>query len=202
MAMFGRSVGRGSAVLSLLLLMVGVTSVRADFAIDLARAAEERANHGVVYDPSYVRIDYPNGDVPKDRGVCTDVVIRAYRALGIDLQRLVHEDMRRSFGRYPKIWGAKRPDANIDHRRVPNLETFLSRRGAALKVTSDAARYRPGDVVTWRLENGRAHMGIVTTRTSPGGVPLIAHNIGAGPQVEDVLFAYRIHRHFRWYGDG
>lgn len=202
MALFGRSIGRGSAVLSLLLLMAGMSSARADSATELAQAAEDRANHAVTYDPSYLRIDYPNGDVSPDTGVCTDVVIRAFRVLGIDLQRLVHEDMARNFGRYPGIWGAKRPDTNIDHRRVPNLETFLTRRGAALRVTSDPARFRPGDVVTWRLDNGRAHMGIVTTRTSPDGVPLVSHNIGAGPRVEDVLFAYRIHRHFRWYGDG
>ena len=201
MPLFGRSIGRGSALLSLLLMMLGVTGARADFATDLAQAAEERANHQVIYDPSYVRIDYPNGDVPANTGVCTDVVIRAFRAVGIDLQRLVHQDMRRNFRRYPQIWGAKRPDSNIDHRRVPNLETFLTRRGAALKISSDPARFRPGDVVTWRLANGRAHMGIVTTRTSAQGVPLVSHNIGAGPQIEDVLFAYRINGHFRWYGD-
>lgn len=202
MALFGRSIGRSSALLSLLLMLLGLTQARADLATDLALAAEDRANHNVIYDPSYVRIDYPNGDVPADTGVCTDVVIRAYRKLGVDLQRLVHEDMKRNFGRYPKIWRAKRPDSNIDHRRVPNLETFLTRKGASVPVSSDPSAFKPGDVVTWRLDNGRAHMGIVSTQKTPGGIPLIAHNIGAGPKVEDMLFAYKIHRHFRWHGDG
>ena len=172
----------------------------ADFARDLALAAEDRANHRVRYDPAYVRIPYPMGDVPADTGVCTDVVIRSYRAVGVDLQQRVHEDMARNFGRYPKIWGLTRTDRNIDHRRVPNLEVFLTRRGAALPVTSDPAAFRPGDVVTWRLPDNRPHMGIVTTRTSAAGVPLIAHNIGAGPRVEDMLFAFTIHGHFRWDG--
>ena len=200
MALFGRSMGRGSAILSLLLLILGVHSARADFAGDLARAAEDRANHRVVYDPSYVRIAYPNGDVPAGTGVCTDVVVRSFRAVGIDLQQLVHEDMKRNFRRYPKIWGLSRPDTNIDHRRVPNLETFFTRQGASLPVGSDPAAFRAGDVVTWRLPDGRPHMGIVSTRKGPGGVPLIAHNIGAGPRVEDMLFAFDIHRHFRWRG--
>ena len=200
MALFGRSMGRSRALLSLLLMLLGVNAARADFATDLALAAENRANHRVVYDPSYVRIDYPNGDVPANTGVCTDVVIRSFRALGIDLQQLVHEDMKRNFRKYPKLWGLSRPDSNIDHRRVPNLETFLTRQGAALPVTSDPANFLPGDVVTWRLPDNRPHMGIVSTRKGAGGVPLIAHNIGAGPKVEDMLFAFRINGHFRWRG--
>ena len=200
MALFGKSIGRSSALLSLLFMLIGIQAARADFAGDLALAAEDRANHNVVYDPSYVRIGYPNGDVPADTGVCTDVVIRSYRAVGIDLQRLVHVDMKRNFNRYPKIWGLKRPDTNIDHRRVPNLETFLTRQGAALPISSDPASYKPGDVVTWRMADGRPHMGIVSTRKSSSGVPLIAHNIGAGPKVEDMLFALKIHGHFRWHG--
>ena len=200
MALFGKSIGRGSALLSLLCLMLGLTSARADMATELALAAEDRANHGVVYDPSYVSIAYPMGDVPADTGVCTDVVVRSYRALGIDLQQLVHEDMKRAFRKYPKIWGLTRPDTNIDHRRVPNLETFLTRQGAAVPVTSDPADYLPGDVVTWRLADGRPHMGIVSTRRGAGGVPLIAHNIGAGPRVENMLFSLEIHGHFRWHG--
>jgi uncharacterized protein YijF (DUF1287 family) len=139
------------------------------------------------------------GDVPANTGVCTDVVIRSFRVLGVDLQRLVHEDMRQNFGKYPRIWGSKRPDPNIDHRRVPNLETFLRRKGAALPLSSDVAAFRPGDVITWRLADGRPHMGIVSTRVSASGTPLIAHNIGAGPQVEDMLFAFQIHGHFRWH---
>jgi len=186
-----------------LLLMAGLAwpgAAWADIAADLARAAEDRTRHHVIYDPSYVRLDYPGGDVAPDRGVCTDVVIRAYRALGIDLQVRVHEDMRRAFAQYPKIWGLRRPDPNIDHRRVPNLEVFFERRGAALPVTSDPSAFRPGDVVTWRLPDGRPHIGIVTTRRSGQGVSLIAHNIGWGPKVEDMLFAFEISGHFRWDG--
>ncbi|MEM6661989.1 MAG: DUF1287 domain-containing protein [Pseudomonadota bacterium] len=170
-----------------------------DFATRLALAAEDRANHRVLYDPSYVSISYPMGDVPANTGVCTDVVIRAYRAVGIDLQERVHRDMKRNFSSYPKIWGLRRPDTNIDHRRVPNLETFLKRQGAALPLSSDPAVFQPGDVVTWRLPDNRPHMGIVTTRKSAGGVPLISHNIGAGPRVEDMLFDLKIHGHFRWH---
>ena len=140
------------------------------------------------------------GDVPAHTGVCTDVVVRAYRAVGVDLQEAVHKDMKRNFSRYPKIWGLKRPDTNIDHRRVPNLETFLTRRGASLPVSDDPSAYKPGDVVTWRLADGRPHMGIVTTRKSPKGVPLISHNIGWGPRVEDMLFDLKIHGHYRWNG--
>ena len=173
-------------------------SAHADFATDLAKAAEERTNHSVRYDPSYVSIPYPMGDVPANTGVCTDVAIRSLRAVGIDLQQLVHEDMKRNFNRYPKIWGLRRPDPNIDHRRVPNLETYLTRRGFSLPVSEDASTFRPGDIVTWRLADGRPHMGIVTTRTSAAGVPLISHNIGWGPRIEDMLFDLKIHGHFRW----
>lgn len=187
-------------VAGLVLGLVAVLPARADFATRLALAAEDRARHNVVYDPAYVRLKYPMGDVPANTGVCTDVLIRALRTLGIDLQVLVHRDMRRAFGRYPRIWGLRRPDRNIDHRRVPNLETYLKRQGAALRVTSDPARYRPGDIVSWRLPNGRPHIGVVTTRKSAAGIPLIAHNIGAGPRVEDMLFSYRINGHFRWRG--
>ncbi len=173
----------------------------AEFATDLALAAEDRARHDVRYDPSYVSIAYPMGDVPANTGVCTDVVIRSFRMMGIDLQQLVHEDMKRNFRKYPKIWGLKRPDPNIDHRRVPNLETFLTRKGAALPVSSDPAVFRPGDIVTWRLPGNLPHMGIVTTRTAASGFPMIAHNIGAGPQIEDMLFDYKITGHFRWDGN-
>ena len=181
--------------------MLAAAPAQAEFAEDLAAAAEERTTHRVIYDPSYVRLEYPMGDVPAHTGVCTDVVIRSYRALGVDLQQLVHEDMKANFSQYPKIWGLKRPDPNIDHRRVPNLETFLKRQGASLPVSNDPGAYQPGDIVTWRLPDNRPHMGIVTTRKSPAGVPLIAHNIGAGPQVEDMLFDLTVHGHFRWDGD-
>lgn len=188
-------------ILAILALVGTAPPAAADFATDLALAAEDRALQDVRYDPSYVSISYPMGDVPANTGVCTDVVIRSFRAMGIDLQQLVHEDMKRNFRRYPKIWGLKRPDPNIDHRRVPNLETFLTRRGAALALTSDPAAFQPGDIVTWRLPGNLPHMGIVTTRTGASGFPLIAHNIGAGPQVEDMLFDYRMTGHFRWVGN-
>ena len=185
-----------------LVLALSITApAKADFAKDLALAAEDRANHRVRYDPAYVSIPYPMGDVPADTGVCTDVVIRSLRALGVDLQQLVHEDMKRNFRRYPKIWRLRRPDPNIDHRRVPNLETYMQRRGFALPVSSDPSVFQPGDIVTWRLADNRPHMGIVSTRKSASGVPLIAHNIGWGPRVEDMLFDLKIHGHFRWRGE-
>ncbi|MEM7213071.1 MAG: DUF1287 domain-containing protein [Pseudomonadota bacterium] len=182
------------------IMLLWVSPAKADFAISLANAAADRANHQVNYDPSYVSIPYPMGDVPSDTGVCTDVVIRAFRALGIDLQQRVHEDMKRNFSKYPKIWGLRRTDTNIDHRRVPNLETFLKRRGAALPVKSDPALFLPGDIVSWRLPNNLPHIGIVTNRKGRSGAFMIAHNIGWGPKVEDMLFQYRIHGHFRWDG--
>lgn len=153
-----------------------------------------------LYDPSYVVLAYPGGDVANDRGVCTDVVIRAWRELGVDLQVLVHEDMRAHFGAYPKSWGLRRPDRNIDHRRVPNLQTYFKRHGASLPVSQDAAAYRPGDLVTWRLSGNRPHIGIVSDRTAPGSErPLILHNIGAGTAEDDILFAYPITGHYRFY---
>jgi uncharacterized protein YijF (DUF1287 family) len=170
----------------------------------LAAAAIERTRHRVTYDGSYHRLAYPMGDVPVNIGVCTDVVIRAYRSgLGIDLQQHVHEDMRRAFGEYPKIWGLSRPDPNIDHRRVPNLERFLKRHGETLPVTDNPDDYRPGDLVTWRLTGtGLPHIGIVTDRRAPiTGNPIIAHNIGRGPELSDMLFDYRISGHFRYSPD-
>ena len=186
--------------LFLAFLLLSVLPAKADFATDLARAAADRANHLVVYDPAYVSIPYPMGDVPANTGVCTDVVIRALRTLGIDLQQRVHQDMKRNFSKYPKIWGLTRTDTNIDHRRVPNLETYLKRRGAALPISSDPAAFQPGDIVSWRLPNNRPHIGIVTTEKGRSGAYKIAHNIGWGPKVEDMLFDYRIHGHFRWDG--
>jgi uncharacterized protein YijF (DUF1287 family) len=166
---------------------------------DLVNAAMERTRHEVRYDGSYRAIPYPMGDVPPDVGVCTDVVIRVYRAVGIDLQRLVHEDMRADFGAYPVSWGLRRPDPNIDHRRVPNLQRFFERHGEVLPVTSLASDYRPGDLVTWMLPGNLPHIGIVTDRTDTvTGRPLIVHNIGAGPRLEDVLFAYRLTGHYRF----
>lgn len=167
----------------------------------LIAAAVERTRHKVTYDGSYHRIAYPMGDVPATIGVCTDVVIRTYRAgLGIDLQQRVHEDMKRAFGAYPKIWGLSRPDPNIDHRRVPNLETFLKRHGETLPITDNPGDYQPGDLVSWRLTGtGLPHIGVVTDRRAPiTGNPIIAHNIGRGPEIGDMLFKYRISGHFRY----
>jgi uncharacterized protein YijF (DUF1287 family) len=166
----------------------------------LVAAALDRTRHRVTYTGVYRRIPYPRGDVPAATGVCTDVVIRAYRAaFGIDLQRLVHEDMRQFFRRYPNHWGLTRPDPNIDHRRVPNLQVFFKRHGTVLPATRRAVDYRPGDLVTWTVNRSLPHIGIVTDRRSADGKrPMIVHNIGAGPQLEDMLFDYPITGHYRY----
>jgi len=169
----------------------------------LSSAAIERTHHQVRYDPAYVRIPYPAGDVPANTGVCTDEVIRAYRALDIDLQKEVHEDMVQNFSAYPRRWHwlLAKPDPNIDHRRVPNLMVFFSRKGESLPVTNRAADYSPGDLVTWDLGGGVPHIGIVVHRRSPQtGRYMVVHNIGAGPQMEDVLFNWKITGHFRYFG--
>ncbi len=165
----------------------------------LAEAAIARVGRTVAYDGRYRRLAYPMGDAPDHLGVCTDLVVRAYRAaLGVDLQALVHQDMVRAFDRYPQAWGLTRPDPNIDHRRVLNLERFFTRQGAALPPSADPGAYRPGDLVTYRLPGGRPHIGVVTDRRSAAGRPLIAHNIGSGAQLEDFLFAYPIVGHYRF----
>lgn len=151
------------------------------------------------YDSRYRSIPYPGGDVPLEAGVCTDVIIRAYRNAGTDLQRLVHEDMKAHFSAYPKNWGLRRPDPNIDHRRVPNLATFFKRQGGKLAVTRRGADYRPGDVITWRLSSGVPHIGLVSDVPSRGTDRfLVVHNIGFGAQIEDVLFDYEITGHYRY----
>ena len=212
MAGMGKALGRIAGVAAAVLLTWAVplpawaqSQDGADAAARLVAAGIERTRHRVTYDGSYHRIAYPGGDVPENIGVCTDVVIRAYRAgLGIDLQREVHEDMKAAFAKYPKIWGLSRPDSNIDHRRVPNLETFLARHGETLPVTDDPDDYKPGDLVTWRLTGtGLPHIGIVTDqRALLTGNPLIAHNIGRGPELGDMLFDYRISGHFRYLPGG
>lgn len=165
----------------------------------LSAAALELTKQFVVYDPSYFRIDYPGGDVPPNKGVCTDVVIRAYRKLGIDLQELVHKDMKVHFGKYPNNWGLTRPDTNIDHRRVPNLMTFFSRFGTSLPITRHAGDYMPGDIVCWRLNNGATHIGIVAGEgTASAGRPKMVHNIGGGQVLEDCLFSWKIIGHYRY----
>ena len=162
----------------------------------------ERTRHTVTYDGSYTRIPYSGGDVPDSVGVCTDVVIRSYRALGIDLQELVHRDMKANFDAYPskRIWGLSRPDPNIDHRRVPNLQIFFERNGVSLPVTENAADYLPGDLVTWMLPGNLPHIGIVTGQlNAESRRPLIVHNIGAGPKLEDILFEYPLTGHYRYF---
>jgi uncharacterized protein YijF (DUF1287 family) len=169
----------------------------------LSAAAVERTHHVVRYEPAYVRIPYPNGDVPANTGVCTDEVIRSYRALGIDLQKEVHEDMLQNFSAYPNQsrWQLAHTDTNIDHRRVPNLRVFFMRRGESLPITSRTQDYSPGELVTWDLGGGIPHIGIVVDQIAPQtGRHLIVHNIGAGPKTEDVLFSWKITGHYRYYG--
>lgn len=167
----------------------------------LVEAALERTQFEVRYDGRYMAIDYPNGDVPPEIGVCTDVIIRSYRKLGIDLQQLVHEDMRDNFALYPskRIWGLTSTDKNIDHRRVPNLQTFFSRLGKSLPISNDQQLYQPGDIVSWMLPGNLPHIGIVSDqKDAETGNPLIVHNIGAGPKLEDMLFDYDITGHYRY----
>ncbi len=149
------------------------------------------------YDGSYRSIPFPGGDVPLERGVCSDVIIRAYRHAGLDLQVLVHDDMSRNFRLYPHLWGLSRPDPNIDHRRVPNLAMFFRRHGQSVPVSFRREDYRAGDIVTWRLPSGVTHIGLISDRLMSGRL-LVIHNIGAGVQLEDVLFTYEITGHYRY----
>lgn len=165
----------------------------------LSSAALELIEQDVTYDPAYFSIPYPNGDVPKNKGVCTDVVIRAYRTLGIDLQKEVHIDMVHHFSLYPKIWGLQRTDTNIDHRRVPNLMTFFSRKGIEKPISKNAKDYLPGDIVCWSLGGGLTHIGIVSDiKSSDQQRFLIVHNIGAGQVLDDCLFDYKIIGHYKY----
>ncbi len=162
-------------------------------------AAISLTKQKVTYDPSYFQMPYPNGDVPSDKGVCTDVIIRAYRKLGVDLQKEVHEDMKANFGNYPKNWGLTQTDRNIDHRRVPNLMRFFERHGTTLSKSQNPSDYNPGDIVTWDLGGGITHIGMVVNRRSVDGKhPMIVHNIGAGQVMEDCLFRYTITGHYRY----
>lgn len=188
-------------IFALLPLTLSATVALADSAgiQTLLSAALAQTEQRVVYDGSYRRIAYPGGDVPANIGVCTDVIVRAYRAIGVDLQQRVHEDMRSAFHAYPKLWGLSKPDPNIDHRRVPNLQAYLRRQRAELPRSGDAHTFRPGDLVTWMLPGNLPHIGIVTDRRSDDGArPLIVHNIGQGPKLEDMLFAYPITGHYRF----
>lgn len=185
----------------ILLLFVGISSfmVEKDFAQRLSEAALSITNDKVVYTPKYVSIPYPNGDVPKNTGVCTDVVIRAYRKLGIDLQKEVHEDMKRNFSLYPKTWGLRSTDTNIDHRRVPNLQVFFTRKGKNLGISEKASDYKTGDLVTWMINDKLPHIGIVTHKKSADGKRnLIVHNVGGGQVLEDCLFRYKITGRYRY----
>lgn len=187
-----------------ILIFCACTSIEAqnvDFYTRLSDAATSIISREIIYDPTYFKIPYPNGDVPSDRGVCTDVVIRAYRKLGIDLQKEVHEDMKANFSKYPSLkkWGLKSTDRNIDHRRVPNLQTFFTRKGISKPVTNNPSNYLPGDIVTWDLGRGLVHIGIVINKkTKDGKRPLIVHNIGQGQIAQDILFAWKITGHYRY----
>ena len=171
-----------------------------EFGARLSAAAIERTQHRVAYDASYRRLAYPMGDVAADRGVCADVVIRALRTLDIDLQELVHEDMAANFTAYPQFWGLTRADSNIDHRRVPNLETYMTRNGWRLAPSLNARDYKPGDIVAWNLRGDAGflpHIGIVTDKVGASGWPMVVHNIGAGPKLEDVLFSWPMTGRYR-----
>ena len=190
--------------------------LRKQFLLKFAAAALDRTHHVVRYDGTYVRIPYPGGDVPAGTGVCTDEVIRAYRAVGIDLQKEVHEDMAANFSAYPTRWHRQSPDSNIDHRRVPNLMVFFSRKGETLPITNRAEDYAPGDLVTWDLHprkrkarfpgapdlgGGLTHIGMVVDRkTILARRYMIVHNIGQGPKLEDALFNWKITGHYRYFG--
>ena len=158
----------------------------------IVQSARNQIGKTLRYDPAYTKLTYPMGDVPMEKGVCTDVVIRALREQNIDLQELVHQDMSSNFSVYPKRWGLKQPDTNIDHRRVPNLMTYFTRQGWAVQDTN----YQAGDIVTWELKGNRPHIGIVSDRKI-GDRPLIIHNIGSGTREDDVLYRYTITGHFR-----
>jgi len=176
---------------------------REDLSRRLVAAAIERTHHSVRYVSEYVHIPYPGGDVPSDTGVCTDEIIRSYRGVGVDLQKEVHEDMLRNFAAYPgrRRWQLDHPDPNIDHRRVPNLMVFFQRKGEALPITTRAADYAPGDLVTWDLGRGIPHIGIVVDqKTRWSGRYPVVHNIGEGPKMEDILFNWKITGHYRYFG--
>jgi uncharacterized protein len=179
----------------LLLFLVATASNSASCIVESAR---NQIGVTATYDPTYVRLRYPGGDVLLDRGVCTDVLIRAYRACGADLQVLVHEDMKTAWAKYPKLWNQTGPDSNIDHRRVPNLAVFFARHGETLSTAQNPSAYKPADIVTWKLPSGVPHIGFVSDHKNDNGIPLVIHNIGAGAREKDELFLYKITGHFRF----
>jgi len=184
----------------LLFLTIGLPAIaQTDYGLKVAAAAQELTKDHVIYNGSYFSIPYPGGDVPAEYGVCTDVVIRTYRKLGVDLQKEVHVDMKAHFSKYPNNWGLKKTDTNIDHRRVPNLRTFFKRKGVSIAVTQNAKDYLPGDIVSWTLSNGLTHIGMVSkTKSKNQKRYLMVHNIGAGQVLEDCLFNFKITGHYRY----
>jgi uncharacterized protein YijF (DUF1287 family) len=186
---------------TLLLLFLSSALNASEFNEDIVESLVERTTHDITYDGSYISIAYPNGDVPQNIGVCTDVIIRAYRKLGTDLQQLVHEDMKLNFLLYPskRIWGLNSTDKNIDHRRVPNLQAFFKRHGEDLKISNNKTDYSVGDIVTWVLPGNLPHIGMVIDQVDPvSDNPMIVHNIGRGPKIDDMIFDYKITGHFRF----
>jgi uncharacterized protein YijF (DUF1287 family) len=182
-------------VLFFILSFAGMSQT--SFPDKLSSAALELTKQKVDYDPAYFTINYPNGDVPSNKGVCTDVVIRAYRKVGIDLQKEVHEDMKLNFSKYPKIWNLKKPNTNIDHRRVPNLMVYFSRKGTVKSITKNDTDYLPGDIVCWNLGGAITHIGLVVNKKSDDGTHyLVVHNIGAGQVLADCLFDFKIIGHY------
>ncbi|MDR2234615.1 MAG: DUF1287 domain-containing protein [Chryseobacterium sp.] len=188
-----------SFFLFVFLFCVLAANAQNTFAHKLSGSALGLIDNTIRYDPTYFVIPYPNGDVPADKGVCTDVIIRAYRKLNVDLQKEVHEDMAKNFSKYPKTWGLKKPDTNIDHRRVPNLAVFFSRFGTVKSTETRPELYVPGDIVTWILPGNLTHIGIVVNKKSADGKRfLIVHNIGGGQVMEDCLFKYTITGHYQY----
>lgn len=191
------------AVLGFALSLALPRAARAEielWAHKLIDAAKSQIGVTVSYDPAYRAITFPGGDVPREVGVCTDVIIHAYRdAMAVDLQKLVNADMKQAFGDYPKMWGLKRPDPNIDHRRVPNLQTFFKRKGAVKPVPSDPRGYQPGDIVTVMLPGNLPHIALVADQmTEDGSRPLVIHNIGGGARMEDMLTAFQLSGRYRF----
>lgn len=192
---------RSRFLLAVMSLIACVQVNAGDFGKRLSKAAIDRTKVSIQYDGRYLPISYPNGDVPDNIGVCTDLVIRSYRKLGIDLQQLLHLDIKENFTKYPsnRIWGMNKPDTNIDHRRVPNLQVFFARKGVKLTISQDPKDYLAGDLVTWMLPGNLPHIGIVTEQIDLNTKrPMISHNIGRGPELEDVLFSYFITGHYRF----
>ncbi len=187
-----------AVVLSIMMIPLVIAAAPISSGDKLATDAKKQIGVTVNYDPAYRKMDFPRGDVPIDTGVCSDVVVRAYRLQNIDLQQLINHDMKANWSAYPKTWGLKSTDKNIDHRRVPNLEVFFERHGKSLSLT-DKDSFQAGDIVTWRLPNGNLpHIGIVSDKMAADGTPLIIHNIGQGTTEENILFTYPIHKHFRY----